>query len=126
MVTTDRRAESRILRPADPPWVKALLLAPAVLGSLGTLILLGRSRSVRQRFARLLGRPTAAADLDAVRASILGLGPRRVTALYGPPPAATSAPTVTWYYRLPTAGRTAMAVSFDGDRAVRVEFFTAP
>ncbi len=124
MVTTERRAESRVRSPGDRPWF--LFLAPAVVGSFCTLVLLGRSRGVRQGVAKLLGRRTASADLEAVRASIVGLNPRRVTALYGPPPAATSAPTVTWYYRLPTADRTAMAVSFNGDRAVRVEFFTSP
>ena len=126
MVTTERRAEPRAPLPGDPPWLRALFLAPAVVGSFCTLVLLGQSKGVRGKVAWLLGRRSASADLDAVRASVLGLGRRRVTALFGPPPAATSAPTVTWYYPVPSAERTAMAVSFDGDRAVRVEFFRSP
>jgi hypothetical protein len=122
MVLTElRRARSRVSRVGDPAWVKALFIAPAVVGSFATLVLLGRSTS----FRRWLGRSTPE-DLDAIRASLLGLGSRRITALLGPPPAATSAPAVTWYYPVAEARRTAMAISFENDRAVRVEFFQSP
>ncbi len=122
MVLTDlRRAESREARPGDPAWVKALFIAPAVVGSFAALVLLGKTRG----FHRWLGR-RAAEDLEAVRASIVGQTANRVTALYGHPPAATSSPTVTWYYPIAQSRRTAMAVSFEDDRAVRVEFFAAP
>ena len=135
MVTTARRAEpTKVPATADPAWVKALFLAPAVLGSFCTLVLLGRSTGVRHGLRRWLGRPADAVRGDAVRGvdaatlrgSIVGQSKRRVTALFGPPPAATSAPTVTWYYPVPAARRTAMAVSFDGDRATGVEFSQSP
>ena len=121
MVVADRRAESHAAQPGDPAWVKALFLAPAVAGSFAALVLLGQTRS----FRRWLGR-RAADDLEALRASIVGQGTRRVTALFGPPPAATSAPTVTWYYPVADGRRAAMAVTFEDDRAVRVEFFESP
>jgi hypothetical protein len=109
----------------DPPWLKALFLAPAVVGSFAARVVLSRTRGVRAGLRRWLGREPGG-DLDALRASVLGQGKRRVTALFGPPPAATSAPTDTWYYPVATAERTAMAISFEDDRAARVEFFRSP
>ena len=109
---------------ADPAWVRAMFLAPAVVGSFAALVVLGQTRGVRQRVRRWLGRE--AVDLDGLRASILGQGKRRVTARFGPPPAATSAPTVTWYYPIKSREPTAMAISFDGDAAAKVEFFRPP
>ena len=127
MVTTHRRAEPPTARrKGDSPWARAMLLAPAVVGSVCTLVLLGRSRGVRRTLAGWLGRTSVMAELEPVRAAVVGRSKRRVTALYGPPPAATSAPTVTWYYPVAGADRLAMAVSFDGDRATRVEFFRSP
>ena len=115
-----RLPAARPAHTADPAWVRALFLAPAVVGSVAALLVLGRSR----RSAR---RPGADADLDALRQSILGQTRRRLTARFGPPPAATSAPTVTWYYAVPDAtDRTAMAVTFDGDAAASVEFVRSP
>ena len=128
MVAT-QRVETKAARRGDPVWVKALFLAPAVLGSFCTLLLLGQSKGVRRGLWQWLGRvgpadPTA--DLAAIRARVVGQDRRRVTALFGPPPAATSAPTVTWYYPVLAVERTAMAISFDDDRASRVEFFRSP
>ena len=109
----------------DPAWVKALFLAPAVVGSFAALVVLGQTRGVRRWLGRRRG--TSAAELEAVRAQIVGQNKRRVTALFGVPPAATSAPTVTWYYPVVTAERTAMAVRFgDDDVAAAVDFFQAP
>ena len=109
----------------DPAWVRALFLAPAVAGSFAALVMLGQTRGVRRRVRRWLGRDGA--DLDALRASIVGQPQRRVTARLGPPPAATSSPTVTWYYPVAAAERpTAMAISFDGEVATRVEFIRPP
>ena len=111
---------------ADPRWVKALFLAPAVVGSFAALVVLGQTSGFRTGLRRWLGRP-AGPDLDALRTSIVGQPKRRLTARFGPPPAAVSAPTVTWYYPVPDADRpTAMAVRFDGDAAVAVEFFHPP
>ena len=128
MVATER-VETLVARPGDPVWVKALFLAPAVLGSFCTLVLLGQSKSVRRGLRQWLGRggpADAAADLAAIRARVVGQDRRRVTALFGPPPAATSSPTVTWYYPVLAMERTAMAISFQDDRASRVEFFRSP
>jgi hypothetical protein len=128
MVAT-KRIETKVVTPGDPPWVKALFLAPAVLGSFCALVLLGQSRSVRHALRRLMGRPSPATPsgaLDAVRARIVGQDRRRITTLFGPPPASTSAPSVTWYYPVRAAARTAMAISFEDDTATRVEFFRSP
>jgi len=128
MVAT-QRIETKVVTPGDPPWVKALFLAPAVVGSFCALVLLGQSRSVRHGLRRLIGRGAPAAPtgaLDAVRARIVGQDRRRIASVFGPPPASTSAPCVTWYYPVRTVERTAMAISFEDDRATRVEFFQSP
>lgn len=125
MVLTDRgrrqHVASRLAHPGDPAWMRALFIAPAVVGSFAALLLLGRRRPTHPPVARI-----TVDALDDVRTTVLGQTSRRVTALFGPPPAATSSPTQTWYYPLAEFRRTAMAISFADDRAVRVEFFTAP
>ena len=126
-VTTERVERQVIpLATTDPAWVRALFLAPAVVGSFAALVVLGQSAGLRRTVRRWFGRAEVTPHLDALRASVVGQKSRRVTALFGPPPAATSSPTVTWYYPVAATPRTAMAISFQDDLATRVEFFRPP
>ena len=111
----------------DAPWVKALVLGPAVVGSFCALVLMNHAPAVTGGVRRLLARPKrSAADpsLEPLRAKVLGRSKHEVMTAFGPPPAATAGQRPTWYYPVSNTDKLAMAVSFVDDRAVAVEFLT--
>ena len=82
---------------------------------------------------RVMVRPRTLLEL---KRAIMGSTRDMVASIFGPPPAATSrgpgAPVrdywhaTTWYYPLDRQKRTAVAISFRGDRAELVEFIAGP
>jgi len=78
----------------------------------------------------LTASPQERPALAALRRAILGRGKPIVAAVLGPPPTALLARSAggyldcdTWYYPLCREVRWCMAVTFESDRAKRVEFF---
>ena len=76
-------------------------------------------RSPAEQAARLL-------SLPSLRSAIVGRGQRAVFDMFGPPQAAAGGLPPVWYYPIHATDRLAMAISFDDDRAVDVEFFHTP
>ena len=73
----------------------------------------GRRRSRRQ------------SSLPSLRAALVGSTRRQVAEILGSPRTTMHGETETWYYPVDSDDRLAMAVSFEGNRARSVEFFSA-
>jgi hypothetical protein len=114
-------------RPAISPALTGMIMALFVLGREPLLVALRRllirpKRSPTEQAARML-------SLPSLRAAILGRGKQSLVNMFGPPQAAAhggQGQRPVWYYPVHPQEHLAMAISFEDERAVHVEFFHAP
>ncbi len=95
---------------------------------------LGVSDSERTR-PRGNVRPSREQSLPMLAEAIVGSSKSAIASVFGPPRSAVVMQSVsgatfwqadTWYYPMPKNGPLAMAIEFNGDDALRVEFLRAP
>ncbi len=125
----------------ESSWFRALLLAPAVVGSVAAVFILTNVTSVGSGFIKLVGtrarngrntrnvrrQETGEQGLVGLRSAILGNGKQEIAKVFGPPhSAAVIGLGDTWYYSLRSNQKLAMAISFDAGQARKVEFFHPP
>lgn len=123
----------RDLKPrSDVVGVAAAVLT--VVAALAGAVAIGLSRGLR--FRDLIGTGQPAARDSGLSAAIVGNTKYAVADILGPPRIATFAGVLpaqhtymdadTWYYPLKPEDATAIAISFDGTTATKVDFFRAP